>query len=191
MKTRACDNPFSNERVDDLLFFEPEWLGVTWADLMGRLEELDYRGAVVGPHGSGKTTLLSALRTKLEAEGFSVQRFFLNEESRDLNEEDWRRLDTAGRAVILLDGAEQFSWMKWRKFLRMASPCRGLVITQHKVGKLPLWLTTQTSVEMLQEFVQRLDPGFVNRGVSLADLYQKSQGNVREALWLCYDIVAE
>lgn len=191
MKTRARDNPFASERVDELLPFDPEWLGLTWSSLVQRLKELDYCGAVVGPHGSGKTTLLCGLKERLEAQGLQVECFFLNEERKKFSQSYWQRLADAEGKVVFLDGAEQLSWFQWRKFVAKASHCRGLVITQHRSGRLPLWVETETSLQMLQDFVRRLYPDYEERQGNLADLYYQTNGNVREALWNCYDRAAE
>ncbi|MCF6312836.1 MAG: hypothetical protein L3J39_10335 [Verrucomicrobiales bacterium] len=190
MKTRARDNAFSSERVDELLPFEPEWLGQTWQGLMQRLVQLDYRAAVVGPHGSGKSTLLQGLKLRLQEDGVEVVSFFLNEDSRSLSEVDWQRLREAGGKVVFLDGAEQLDWLRRRRFYALASHCRGVVVTQHQASDLPLLIETQTSLKMLQDFVNRLDPTFAQRGICLDTLFQENGGNLREALWSCYDLVA-
>ena len=160
MKTRARENPFASERVEDLLGFEPEWLGQTWPGLMERLRDLDYRAAVVGPHGSGKTTFLSGLKTRLEDQGKRVISFFLNDDQRTLSDANWRVfVDVAedkgevDGSMLLLDGAEQMSWRDWREFHKIASAYSGLVITQHRSGKLPLLVKTETSLEMFCDFI--------------------------------------
>jgi hypothetical protein len=192
--TRARENPFASDRVEALVPFEPEWLGETWTGLMERLRGLDYRVAVVGPHGSGKTTLLAGVKTRLERQGFRVGSFFLNEERTRLNESEWRHLERmpAGEPspIILLDGAEQMPWRDWRRLQTLANRFRGLVTTQHRRGKLPLLVRTGTSVEMLRQFVRRLAPGYDWDEGELERVYLCSKGNIREALWHCYDRVA-
>ena len=46
----ARQNPFAIDRVTSLPFRLPEG---DWPALMTRLQDLNYRGAVVGPHGTG------------------------------------------------------------------------------------------------------------------------------------------
>lgn len=194
MKAWARKNPFASDRVEALLPFEPEWLGETWTGLMDRLDALGYRGAVVGPHGSGKTTLLAGIKTRLESQGFPVLCFFLNEERTRLDESEWQRLERveAGEhsPIILLDGAEQMSWWDWRRLRTLSKHFRGLVTTQHRLGRLPVFVRTETSVEMLRQFASRLASGLDWSEEEARQVYLRSQGNIREALWHCYDRVA-
>jgi len=62
---RAADNPFAVHRVlrERYRLSETEW-----TRLLGRLERLGWRGAIVGPNGSGKTTLLDCLTGVLDAD---------------------------------------------------------------------------------------------------------------------------
>ncbi len=194
MKTRARQNPFASDRVEALLPFEPQWLGENWTDLMERLECFGYRGEVVGPHGSGKTTLLAGIKTRLESQGLPVLSLFLNEESSDLGEAEWCALDRAaaggGSVVVLLDGAEQMSWWDWRRLRSLSKRFRGLVTTQHRRGRLPVLVRTETSVEMLRQFAGRLAPGFAWDEGEAERVFLHTNGNLREALWYCYDRVA-
>jgi len=197
METRARENPFASDRVEALLTFEPEWLNQTWEILMDRLIQLDYRASIIGPHGSGKSTLLSDLKSRLLEQGFQVESFFLNEEQKKLCGTDWERLDhlevsevSGKRTIVFLDGAEQMSSWQWRRFKKMTTKHSGLIITQHKQGKMPLWLKTETSLEMFRDFVARLSPDFDQHNDSLECCYLNTNGNIREALWQCYDAVA-
>lgn len=197
MKTRARENPFASDRVEAFLTFEPEWLNQTWENLMDRLRQMDYRGSIIGPHGSGKTTLLSELKSRLLDRGYRVRAFFLNDEQRDMCDADWERLGNLEiidgvneKTIVFLDGAEQLSPWQWYRFKKMTASCSGLIITQHKVGKMPVWLETDTSLEMFRDFVERLSPGFERNDEVLRCCYLNANGNIREALWQCYDSVA-
>ena len=75
MTIRAKDNPFRTERVHRI-GFEPQ--STTWPALLGRLEQLGNRAAIVGPYGSGKTTLLGDLESRLRARGFEPRMLFTN-----------------------------------------------------------------------------------------------------------------
>lgn len=196
MKTRARDNPFASDRVERLLVFESEWINLNWSQVMKRLEDMDYRAAVVGPHGSGKTTLLRKLKTNLAQQGFEVESIFLNEQKKSLDESVWQRLaqvglDTNKRVMVMLDGAEQLSWREWRRFYSAAQRHDGLVITQHSTGKLPVLLRTETRLDMFADFARRLAPDVDFEDAVLKRIFTSTQGNVREALWQCYDLLAE
>lgn len=130
--------------------------------------------------------------------GFRIESFFLNDAHRSLCEEEWGRLsdleacyDSTDETIIFLDGAEQLSWRSWRRFQAVTAHCSGLVISQHRRGKLPLWVKTETNIEMFQEFVRRLAPNVDWRDGELERMFLDSKGNIREALWSCYDRVAE
>ncbi len=196
MKTRARENPFASERVERLLVFEPEWIDLNWSQVMKRLEDLDYRAAVVGPHGSGKTTLLRKLKTDLVQQDFVVESVFLNEQKKSLDESVWQRLaridgDSNKKVMVMLDGAEQLSWREWRRFRSAAYRHDGLLITRHSAGKLPVLLETETRLEMFMDFTRRLAPDVGFEDVVLKRIFTSTQGNMREALWQCYDLLAE
>jgi len=63
MTTVARENPFTSERLEALRYIPLHW---TWEEMMFRLDEMAYRGAIVGPEGSGKTTLLLDLAARLQ-----------------------------------------------------------------------------------------------------------------------------
>jgi hypothetical protein len=61
---RARDNLFSADRVLQVRY---RLEGITWEELLRRLERLGYRAAIAGEEGTGKTTLLEELGARLEA----------------------------------------------------------------------------------------------------------------------------
>src|SRR5262245_47452345 len=56
-------------------------------ELVGWLEDDQWRGQIIGPHGSGKSTLLAALAPHLEAAGRRVLFYTLRDGQRTLPEE--------------------------------------------------------------------------------------------------------
>src|ERR1043165_9703446 len=73
---RARDNPFRTEQV---LTIRYRMIDDSFAGMIERLEELGYRGAIIGPRGAGKTTLLEDLEPALRALDFRVVRLRLDD----------------------------------------------------------------------------------------------------------------
>ena len=192
----ARSNPFAMDRLARDLPFDPKWCGTTWATLLSRLEDHDWRGLVAGIHGSGKSTFLDALTPRLEARGFHTHRLILNDEKTALDAADWERLATPAasthREFWLLDGAERLGPLAWRKFRNASGALGGLIITAHRSTspRLPLLLETRSTPEMLAAFVLSLAPEWHPTPSEIAQLHRQTQGNLREALWHCYDRLA-
>ena len=170
-----------------MLPFDPIWVGETWEGIFGRLEEMDWRGCVVGDHGSGKTTFLEALADRLVAQGIPVANVFINRETR--SSDVLRSLSGIREGeVVLFDGAELLGPIRWRRFLRTAEGVRGLVITAHgNRGRLPTLLKVKATPEILLRCIRILDPQFPIDHQEAGDLLKRYGGNIREALLECYD----
>ena len=186
---RARDNPFSTDRVLAVRYRPQGW---DWDALLGRLSELDYRAAIVGPEGRGKTTLLEDLGERLRAEqGVDVKWLRLTRKQPRFDRR-WLRTFFAGvtdRDVLLFDGAEQMGRLAWWSFLRMARRARVLVITSHRPGLLPTLVRCDTSPELLEWIVRELVGCTVR--LPVRELFYHHNGNVREALRDLYDLCAE
>lgn len=191
---RAADNPFRVQCIDHLPLHPRGW---DWPELLRRLREAEYRGAIVGPHGSGKTTLLGELTPRLEAEGLQVRGLRLHDGMRRLPSEvehAWlAELDT--RTLLVLDGAEQLGRLAWWRLRQRSRSAGGLLITTHRPGRLPTLLTTSTSPELLASLIDDLlrplaPPQAANLRLRLPDaaqLYARHDGNLRLALRELYD----
>ena len=181
---KARDNPFSTDRVLAVRY-KPQ--GFTWAQLLDRLEGFGYRGAIVGPEGSGKTTLLEDLEPLLAARGFAVHAVRLDRDRRWLHPTDLQRLRQQLRpnTVVLLDGLEQLSAFRWRKFRRLTRGAGGLIATSHRAFRLPVVVRTQTSLPLLETLVAELLPGGGAPG--LPEAFARHRGNLREVLRELYD----
>lgn len=182
--TRARDNPFATDRVLAVRY-EPQ--GWTWDELMSRLRDKRFRGAIVGPEGSGKTTLLEDLRPRLADIGLPTICLRLWDHKRRLDRDEWSQIAAARRdgAVVLLDGAEQLSFLRWRQFLCRARRFRGLIVTLHEPGRLPTIVETTTSPALLRRIATSLDPAGVV--VNVEELHARHAGNLRDALRELYD----
>jgi len=187
---KARDNPFAVERIHQLRFRLPQ---ISWPQLLARWSALHHRGAIVGPEGHGKTTMLLELAQRLTQENWYVRQALL----RRSNSNAWRELPTdlfenlGPRDCILLDGAEQLSFLAWRRFSRHARPAGGLIVTTHRPGRLATWFTCETSVELLDDLVEQL-LGSIDDNVRSVNrhLFEKYAGNLRLALREWYDLYA-
>jgi hypothetical protein len=184
----AKHNPFSTNRV---LAQRYRLSDCEWDDLMLRLREAGFRGAIVGPHGSGKTTLLEDLVARLRADGFAICFLRFSTEDRHV----WRRVsgwDSAAinhRVLVVVDGAEQLGtfvwlWLRWKS--RNAA---GLVITTHNPGRLRTLFRCTTRPSIIQDLASAL--GWPLSRQEAEALFVRHQGNVREALRDLYDLAAE
>lgn len=189
--TAARHNPFATCRVLEEIPFDPAWCDTSWPELFEKLARQRNRGLIAGPHGSGKTTLLDTLERHFE--GMKVVRWLLTDQQ---NRPHWKTLETGGEpSILLIDGSERLSPLAWLGVLRKTRTWSGLIATDHRVrrlqpGRPPLLIETRTRPEMLSHFVSRLAPGGRFSERDLSAIFLKSRGNLREALWHCYDRVA-
>ena len=183
---KARENPFASNRIDNLEFRFPD--GVTWEDLLGRLEATQFCGAIVGPHGSGKTTLVEQLVPHLEARGFRPEIIRLNSETsmRDKERlpERLRQIEKPG--FILLDGAEQLSTRHWLPVRSAATRAAGLIVTVHRVSRLPVLFECATNPVLLEELVEELTGGRLP-ATEAPSLFARHSGNMRDAFRELYD----
>ncbi len=181
------DNPFAVQRLLTVRYRLPD--GLTWDALMGRLEALHWRGAIVGPHGHGKSTLLGDLGRRLEMQGFQPLRLSLREAHPRLSLEERRRLRDLGPTdVLLLDGAERLGWFAWRLVRFRSRRAAGLIVTTHEPGLLPTLVECRTTPELLGGIVGELLDGSDGGDVpDAAELHARHGGDVREALFELYD----
>src|SRR5690349_13801065 len=107
---RACDNPFAVHRVLQQRY---RLTATEWLLLMARLEQLDWRGEIVGPCGSRRPTLLDDLAARLGARGWRVNLVRLNTDERRLG--PLPRLEHAD--IILCDGCEQLTVFAWHRLV--------------------------------------------------------------------------
>ena len=188
---RACENPFCAEAMHGIAY-EP--LDGSFGELLGRVEELEYRAAIVGPHGSGKTTLLGQLGEAFGDKGIGTVEVFVNDTS-GLSRVELKAVaaEVGPGEVVLLDGADMLSRLAWGGFRRnVLANGGGLIVTSHRPGALPTLINCKTSEPLLLSIVQRLlgDGARIDRGF-IGELFQRKKGDIRGCLRELYDIFAE
>ncbi|MEX2137841.1 MAG: hypothetical protein WD894_01165 [Pirellulales bacterium] len=163
---------------------------MTIDDAVRRLNEGEWRGAVVGPHGSGKSSLLVMLMPAIEAVGKHVVVVRLHDGQRrlPLSRQEFKQLGTAD--VLMIDGYEQLGrYERWR----LSRQCRrrgcGLLVTSHTPYGLPILFRTEPSLGLVERLIERCLPPHDGR-ISRQDIEQawhRHAGNVREVFFELYD----
>jgi ABC-type dipeptide/oligopeptide/nickel transport system ATPase component len=186
---KAKDNPFTTGRVRRALPYDPTWVGTDWPQLLAELEVKGRRVGIIGPHGSGKTTFLDTLADRLRQQGRGVHMVFLNRENRQIDHSLWEAIQEVGinGETLLMDGYEQLSWRSRLRLEQMTRSAGALIVTAHRRTRYPTLLQTGTEAVMFQQFVRRLAPSAPWSAEELEAIFKQCRGNVREALWVCYD----
>lgn len=164
-----------------------------WAGLLSCCEQLNYRGAIIGPHGSGKTTLLEDLDLRLKGLGFSTVFLQLTADNPRFAPGVLQRLFARPRpkTLLLLDGGEQVNALAWLWFRWRSQKTRGLLITTHRAGRLPTIWECNTSPELLAEIgAELLGTNRDSVWMQAHRLFRNHGGNLREALREWYDLAA-
>lgn len=183
------DNPFCARRIQPgaIPFFFPP--GVALADVLARLEQVGWRGQIVGPHGSGKSALLESLIPAIEAAGHPVVRFTLHDGQPRIS--DFARHVIAPGTILVIDGYEQLSlWQRLKVRWRCQAQRLGLLVTCHRPCRLPLVYQTTVDLELASRVVSHLLVGQTGRITpdDLAGRLAVHKGNLRETLFDLYDL---
>lgn len=154
---------------------------------MSRLTRYGFRAAVVGPKGNGKTTFLLELQGQLTQRGYPAEYLRIAQDGQPLAAE-WQRVKTiASKNILLLDGTEQLSTLRWQMLKLYTRAAKGLVISRHTPAELPTLLHTRTSVQLVEKLLEELREEWPV-AQSAEELYRKFDGNVREIFRYCYDV---
>ncbi len=186
-RRRPADNPFAVERIQGLAC---RLRTATWPQLIGRLDRLGGRAAVVGPKGSGKTTLLAELARRLDGEVVEAR---IPGSCR--NPWSFARMHLPHRIgpehSVLLDGGEQLGALAWTRLLALTARARRLVTTFHARGRLPSLVTLTTDAVLLRELVLDLAPeDAAALDPLLPEIFCRHRGNLRECFRELYDLYA-
>ena len=186
-------NPFStrNVRPGSIAYLFPS--GDDAESTVGRLQENDWQGAIVGPHGSGKSTLLATLQPVLVSHGRDLVRITLRDGQRCLPPEtsanNWH-----ARTLLVIDGYEQLSRTSRRQLSRMiAQKGSGLLITTHDAPVLPEIFRTGTDIHAFRRIARSLASSHhdgeqeVITDDQIDAAFASHEPDLREALFELYD----
>lgn len=180
------DNPFCSGAVENLEFRLPG--GLTWDTLVTKLANVNWIGAIVGPHGSGKSSLIEQLGPRLEERGLRPRLFRLTAESVQADKDALLATAREMRApdMLLIDGAEQLSTRQWLPLRVAVDSLAGCVVTLHRTGRLPTLLETETTPALLAELIGDLTGCSLPPGEA-ASIHARNRGNMRACFRELYD----
>ena len=156
-------------------------------DIEDRLQQLGFRGALIGPEGSGKTTLLEELHAKSGELGLRGRLVRAGRgRLRDIPPARLTRRD-----FLFVDSVERLSWFEWRRLKWASRGAGGLVMTSHRAGLLPTLWECRTTPELLGEILRELLASEFVDPENLSKLFNLHSGNIRAALRQLYDRASE
>lgn len=180
MELSAGENPFRVERLHGIRYWEP---GLGPEVLVDRAEAMGWRGALVGKHGTGKTTLLLEIGAELARRGLPSQYVCVGDEAHAE-----RSLAPVPGTIYLVDGVERLSPTGWFVFRWRMRSARGLIITAHHPGRLPILHLCRPTTETVAHLLRALDPpGLDALLVRAPRLLADYKGDCRAILLALYD----
>ena len=161
-----------------------------------RLEQAQWCGQIVGKHGSGKTTLLRTLDDQWAGWGRIAVTVTLRDQQRRLPIALVEANSWTTKTQVIVDGYEQLCWTSrcWLSWRRRRTGC-GLLVTTHGDMRLPTIFRTHTTQDLACNLVRELT--WDRRDASLGKYpsqpeilraFERSDGNMRETLFLLFDL---
>ena len=96
--------------------------------------------------------------------------------------------ELGGDDIVLFDGADLMSRLAWARFKRRTRRAAGLIVTSHRPGVLPTLIECRTTPELLDDIVVQILGDGAGLGELPHRLFEKHQGNLRDALRELYDM---
>ena len=181
----ARENPLAVHRTSNVAF---RFADHDWEFHLKRLRALNFRAAIVGAQGSGKSTLLAELLGRLEAASVKAHLLFLPQAPEQHQPMLSKAFELSEQGYILLvDGIERLGFFQRRDLIKRTRNSAGLVITLHHPGKLPTWIKTETTAQLMEAVLidLKLDHPEILSAGEIA--FARHDGNIRNALRDLYD----
>jgi hypothetical protein len=158
--------------------------------LLSKLANQKWRGAIIGPHGSGKSTLLETLKPAIIAAGRSIHTISLHDGQRRLPSHFVEAWMQNGKTVIIIDGYEQLGWpARLRLWHHTRSSGAGLLVTSHAPVRIPPLIHLSPDCQLVDQLVRDLCSE-VSTTITRADIdasHACHGSNVREIFFDLYD----
>ena len=186
----AIGNPFCTRHVRPgrLPSFDAAGRPVDLAVVADRFMALGASAAIVGPHGSGKTTLLGHLAELLQRRGVAVVRVRI-ERGRDVVALADACRRARGGGTVCVDSWERLGRPCALLVRRWAVGCGArLLVTTHRPGPFPTLWECRSTPAVLKAIVARLPCEPAPAVGELDDAFARASGDLREALFLLYDL---
>lgn len=159
------------------------------AELAERFESLGRRAQILGPHGVGKSTLLATIVSELRSRGESVQAILLHLGDRRLPLEFERSIAWDERPIVVVDGAEQLSWLRRRGLISKATKHgAGLLITTHTDLGLPTLCELVPRASDAVAIARHHDPQGIVSDDEIRAAFARRKGDLRETLFELFDL---
>src|SRR3954468_4568345 len=131
--------------------------GQSIKQLLARLADQKWYGAITGPHGSGKSTLLESLKPAIIATGRCVQALSLHDGQRRLPPDFFKLTTEATNTLLIIDGYEQLGWpARLRLWQHSRSTAAGLVVTSHTPVSIPTLIHLSPDRRLVDQLVADL-----------------------------------
>lgn len=159
------------------------------ADLVERFGEQGRRAQILGPHGVGKSTLLATIVGELRSRGEDVHAVTLHLGDRRLPAEFERSLPWSERPVVVVDGAEQLSWLRRRGLIsKTTKHGAGLLLTTHTDLGLPTLCELVPRESDAVAIARHLDPQGIVSDDDVRAAFARRKGDLRETLFDLFDL---
>ncbi|HEV7279973.1 MAG TPA: hypothetical protein VGN57_07135 [Pirellulaceae bacterium] len=158
-------------------------------ELVERFDQQGRRAQILGPHGVGKSTLLATVAAELRERGEDVHSITLHLGERRLPAEFEQSLVWNARPIVIVDGAEQLSWLRRRGLISKATKHgAGLLITTHTDLGLPTLCELVPRESDAVAIARHLDPQGIVSDDDVRAAFARRKGDLRETLFDLFDL---
>ena len=178
-------NPFRMSKIESIPF---QFYGESEDLLWRKLEQNDWRGAIIGPHGSGKTTLLEHVQRVFESRGKCCEIWTFHRVSRRWHDRVTCKIQRSNcsktQTILLVDGVDIMPWIKKAYLKAMMSRYGGVIVTAHKACILPTVKICKVDSVLADALIAQLS---LQVDCDSQQLLEHCGGNMRQVFRELYD----